>query len=47
MKTYYKILFQLCFFHAVINERLKFGPIGFCENYNFNDSDSKISFMLI
>ncbi|XP_076873752.1 dynein axonemal heavy chain 6 isoform X2 [Brachyhypopomus gauderio] len=40
-----KIIFGVCFFHAIIQERKKFGPLGWNIGYEFSDSDRECALL--
>lgn len=41
------IVFTVCFMHSVVQERRKFGPLGFCIGYEFNTADLEASLTYI
>lgn len=46
-EKYKKLLFSLCFFHAILIERKKFQQLGWNVVYSFNDSDFEVSECLL
>merc|ERR1711988_883131 len=45
--SFKKLVFGAVFFHAIILERKKFGPVGWNIKYEFNDSDRETSFAMV
>lgn len=41
--TYRSLVYVLSFFHAVVQERRKYGKIGWNVSYDFNESDFQVS----
>ena len=42
--AYKQLVYVIAFFHAIIQDRRKYGKIGWNVSYDFNESDFKISY---
>ena len=46
-KEWKNLVFALSFIHSLVIERRKYGPLGFCVPYDFNDSDLEASILFV
>lgn len=47
MDKWRSIVFAVCFMHSIVQERRKFGALGFCIAYEFNNADLEASLLYI
>ncbi len=45
--SYHPLIYTLCFFHAVVQERRRYGKLGYNVNYDFNESDLSVCLKLL
>lgn len=47
MGSWKRLVYAVCFFHAIVLERKKFGPQGYNLFYDFNDTDLEICILTL
>jgi hypothetical protein len=47
LKMWRQLLYALCFMHTIVLERRKFGSLGWCQSYDFNNGDLGASMMFL
>lgn len=38
-----RLYFLLCWFHAIVQERLRYQPLGWANSYEFSDADLRVA----
>jgi len=46
-KPWRQLLYAMCFMHTIVVERRKFGSLGWCQHYDFNNGDLGASMMFL
>ena len=43
----HRVFFQLCWFHAIAMDRLRYAPVGWSKIYDFNESDIEVTISIV
>lgn len=38
-----RLYFLICWFHAIVQERLRYQPLGWANSYEFTDADLRVA----